>query len=115
MYKESKKNYDKISADVNAYDLMISYLGGEEKSLIFVEKNLEIEEIEGVFSIIEYIPKKVIGSTNDIVFISDDYVIINEDPIIQWDTDYIAYYTSNEVNLEKFRYNLVVLLQEFQM
>jgi hypothetical protein len=115
MYKESKKNYDKISADVNAYDLMISYLGGEEKSLIFVEKNLEIEEIEGVFSIIEYIPKKVIGSTNDIVFISDDYVIINEDPIIQWDTDYIAYYTSNEVNLEKFRDTLVVLLPEKDM
>ncbi len=82
----NKKTHEKINVEVKISIVSIDYLDDNKEEKTLVQKKIfhnNPEPFKDVV-IVEIIPKDIVENVNDIAFITADYEIINEDPVVKF-------------------------------
>lgn len=92
---------NKITITSSLYSVEIAYLDGAKSEATLIKKaiNSELEKIEGLF-FIEIVPKEIAEKSSDLDFKNLVYEIINDDPVISFesDTKSITYSISKKIS-----------------
>ncbi|MEM0465074.1 MAG: hypothetical protein QXW97_00030 [Candidatus Pacearchaeota archaeon] len=117
--KESMKIYKDLDIKIKNffYNIEINYMDASKSQETVIKREVfaELENKENL-SFIEKIPKEAVESSNEITFISGDYKIIKEDPIISYssDTKKIIYTINRKLSLSSFKNSKIILLYNLQ-
>lgn len=86
MIEKNEELKANIKIETSAKVVTITYLDQTTKIKTLIQRRISHENPEPLneVNIIEVIPKSVIESTNEIEFITNNYEIIETDPIIKW-------------------------------
>jgi hypothetical protein len=105
----NKKNQDKIKVETKIRIITLEYLDGTRTDKTLIQKKLSHENpnpLDDVI-VIEIIPKEVVDNINNVEFITKDYEVLKEDPILKWgffklnyEGEYIKYIVNKRTNIE---------------
>jgi hypothetical protein len=83
------------------YNLEVVYMDGSRKEMTVVEDSLnsQIDQIEDFYFIVS-IPKNIVGRASELEFVSGNYEVVKEDPVLRFpsDTKKIVYYIEKRVS-----------------
>lgn len=101
LLEQNKLLNKKATIETNAYNVEIKYISGRIEEITLIVRNIDSEIISDV-NFIEFIPKEIIDTTDNIVFIAKDYSIIQKDPVFEYDlkkTNEVIYYLKDSTEL----------------
>ena len=92
----------KVTIQTTAYNVEVQYISGRTELVTVIVRNVEFDETKDMMYV-EFIPKDIVESTNDITFL-DDPVILQEDPVFEIslaEADEFVYYISGTIPLDE--------------
>ena len=123
--KKNQKEKDKIKVSVSVRVISIEYLNGDKKEKSIVKKKLTYENPEALNDVlvIETIPKSIAERYDEIEFITQNYNVLEEDPIIKFgflkfdfNGETIEYHLSKRISADDVKNSKsVVLISPNQM
>ncbi len=93
----------KVTVSTESFNVKLKYYSGREEQLTIISKKVEKDPSQAEPRIVEFIPKEVVTSTDDIVFITSGIEVVETDPVFEVDADVdeVTYYIKKKVDLEK--------------
>ncbi|MCD6464628.1 carboxypeptidase regulatory-like domain-containing protein [Candidatus Woesearchaeota archaeon] len=92
---------NKLSSTTTAMIVNLEFLDGSSKQALLVIEELKYNKTSKAFAkplkprIIEYVPKAITETSDDIVVINHEYKVLNDDPVLEFPlTDKIIYYVN---------------------
>ncbi|MBN2367855.1 hypothetical protein JXC34_02475, partial [Candidatus Woesearchaeota archaeon] len=110
----------KATIQTNSYSLEIQYLSGRTQEITLVTREIRLD-FEGDIDYVEFIPKDLVDSSDNIVFVTEPDKILNKDPVFETkitDQSEIIYYIKSPVSLDnipKIKPMIITLKQDESM
>ncbi len=102
--EQNKLLQKRITIQTTTYNVDVVYVSGRTETITFVARNIDLsEDIENV-RYVEFIPKEVIETTDDITFIIEPDEILDKDPVFEFRTgglSEIVYYVNQDISTDK--------------
>ncbi|MFH1642053.1 MAG: PKD domain-containing protein [Nanoarchaeota archaeon] len=114
--EQNSKLQSLLTVTTKAFVVELEYLSNDKERYTLVEKAFSLDLDSNGYIMIEYIPKEIAESVNDIEFMFE-YSVIEEDPIIELsleEAESIAYYVQDEIELEKIQTTVSVIMDPGQ-
>ncbi|HEY9704772.1 MAG TPA: hypothetical protein V6C58_20195, partial [Allocoleopsis sp.] len=121
-FESTKLAQSKVIISTNVKNVKLFYLDGRIEYITLVTKTIQIAKPEDVGAIksstsitfLEVLPKSIIQSAKYINFVNKNYVVLKDDPIIEYpaDTSVISYYLNDTIDPEKFEETDTVLVEK---
>lgn len=103
LIEQIKLMQKKATIDTNAYEVVITYLSGKTEEITFVVRTIDFEPPSNDLNYVEFIPKEIAGSTDEIVFITQPDTILKKDPVFEIGlskANEVVYYLKKRIGLE---------------
>ncbi|MEM2138592.1 MAG: hypothetical protein QXM96_00345 [Candidatus Woesearchaeota archaeon] len=99
--EQNKILQKKATIETNAYNVELKYISGRVDEITLIVRKIDSEELSNI-NYVEFIPKEIIESTEDIIFINKDNNVLEKDPVFEYDLSKakdIIYYTKENIDL----------------
>jgi PKD repeat protein len=113
--KQLKEMQSFISVSTRSTIVKVAYASGQENDYTIIDRTLDINQSYNNISILEYLPKEIIDSTDKIFFL-DEVEILKKDPFakISSNDKKITYIINGSVPIEKIpKIKSIVLIGDF--
>ncbi len=110
---QNQRLQNKVEVKVSATVFKVIYFEGEGE-ITLIKKDIETQQSNT--SVIEVIPKIIASSVNEINFLTQDYEVLEEDPIVRWNEEQkiIGYYVNKKVSQNELRDAKTLVLSDLK-
>lgn len=110
--REFEDLQNKILINTVVSHVELTMIDGSSKKITLIEKQISYtDEIDSKAFIIEYVPKDIVSTASEIMFVNKEVEIIKEDPILKFSKDTnVVYYVEGikEFDLVKSSYTILL-------
>jgi predicted DNA-binding protein len=97
----------------------VEYLDESEKTFSLIRKEVAYDSLMEGISLIEYVPKTIAETVNDMNIVTENHIVLQEDPVVKWDyesidfeTKEIKYIVNKKVSLDQLRESYTTIAQK---
>ncbi|MEM4397844.1 MAG: hypothetical protein QW757_04440, partial [Candidatus Woesearchaeota archaeon] len=101
LIEQNKILQKKATIETIAYNVELKYISGRVDEITLIVRKIDSEKLSNI-NYVEFIPKEIIESTDEIIFINKDNKILEKDPVFEYDLSKIKeviYYTKENIDL----------------
>ncbi len=113
LLRQNTEAQKKISIKTTAYKVEIEYISGRYEQMTFVKRTVDTTLEDEAYRYVEFIPKELIDSTDDIIFVTQPDKILQQDPVFEISLDKaqnIVYYVKKNIALGEIPKSKAVVL-----
>jgi hypothetical protein len=101
--EQNKMLQKKATIQTTAYTAEIGYISGRYEEVTIIAREVETESPLSNLMLVEFVPKEIVASSSDIVFVTPGSIVLKQDPVFEYSLSKateIVYYIKNTVALE---------------
>ncbi|MBN1502343.1 PKD domain-containing protein [Candidatus Woesearchaeota archaeon] len=102
--EQNKMLQKKITISTEAYNVELEYLSKRVEKFTIVSKSIELGSETNTLRLVEFLPKDIVQSADDIILLTGEALVIEKDPILELDLNTgvreLSYKLSNQINLD---------------